>query len=716
MVLDRRIAAATLIVCVALVWIRPARPGAAARSPVAKPWVCLAASAIGPLFRDVVATSACRPPTTIDVWPPMARFRRAADPIQPPAAPANLAATVVGQTVILGWSAAAGGPSSYVLQAGSATSLADLADADTGSLATTLTVTNVPPRAYFVRVLARNSSGTSPPSNEIVVIVGGGCASAPDRPTSLSASVTGVAVTLAWQPPLTGCPPSSYIVQAGSAPGLSDLANFSTGSTATTFAANNVAPGSYFVRVLAAGAAGLSTPSNEVPLVVGGCAGPPGATTSLAARVSGANVQLAWLPPTGSPTGYVISAGSAPGRADLGAIPTGSTSTTFFASNVGAGTYYVRVAATNACGAGPASNDVIVRVDPTSTFRQAGTVFRSTLAGDFAIVRVLPDNYIPLTVMQAADSRLHGFAVAQSFAPVSAPILFSLQPSGLDFGITHVFGNGDAFTPVLFQAADGNLYGTTDFRGEFGHGTIYRMTLAGVFTSLYSFVGGPDGSIPMGMMQGGDGNFYGVTEDGGQFLHGTVFRRSGDGSVAALHSFLDTTEGFLPTPLVQAGDGNLYGALGGGGPLRNGTIFRITPAGGFSIVHAFTGSADGGFPSTGMILGADGSLYGTTDTGGALGRGTLFRMTLSGDLTVLHAFSGNAADAWLPTGLVQAGDGNLYGTSFAGGLFDNGTLFRVTPAGAFTVLHMFSGGIDDGAGVRGLIQARDGNLYGTTDR
>ena len=193
-----------------------------------------------------------------------------------PGPPANLVPAVVGMTVTLGWDAPVMGDpvSSYVIDAGSSAGFADLASFDTGGVATALTVTGVPSATYFIRVRARNAAGTSPASNEVIVAVGSAspCAFPPDAPTGLSPSVAGTTLTLTWFAPSSGCAPTAYAVQAGSAPGLSDLADARTGSPATGFSADNVPDGTYHLRVRGANGAGLGPPSNEVVAIVG--AGP----------------------------------------------------------------------------------------------------------------------------------------------------------------------------------------------------------------------------------------------------------------------------------------------------------------------------------------------------------------------------------------------------------------------------------------------------------
>ncbi len=197
---------------------------------------------------------------------------RASAATSAPGAPAGLSAAVGGTTVTLTWVGPSTGdaPTSYQVEAGSATGAADLANFNTGGTATTLVVTNVPSATYFVRVRAVDSAGASAPSNEIVVIVtGGGPCAVVGVPSSLTSTVSGSVVTLNWSAPAGGCPPTSYVIQAGSTAGGANLANFSTGSVLTTYVANGVGNGTYYVRVYATNGNGLSGPSNEIAVVVG---------------------------------------------------------------------------------------------------------------------------------------------------------------------------------------------------------------------------------------------------------------------------------------------------------------------------------------------------------------------------------------------------------------------------------------------------------------
>jgi uncharacterized repeat protein (TIGR03803 family) len=181
----------------------------------------------------------------------------------------------------------------------------------------------------------------------------------------------------------------------------------------------------------------------------------------------------------------------------------------------------------------------------------------------------------------------------------------------------------------------------------------------------------------------------------------------------------DGADGSQPAALIWATDGNFYGTTNAGGATNYGTVFKMTPGGKLTTLYTFCAAADcadGTAPGS-LIQASDGNFYGTTASGGdsaspcaAMGCGTVFKITPGGVLTTLHRFNYN--DGAYPAGLVQASDGNLYGTTSSGGL-NYGTVFKITLAGDLTTLHNFSN--DDGATpYTGLVQATDGNFYGTT--
>ena len=297
--------------------------------------------------------------------------------------------------------------------------------------------------------------------------------------------------------------------------------------------------------------------------------------------------------------------------------------------------------------------------------------------------------------------------------------------------------NGAQPMSGLVQGTDGNLYGTTCYGGTSTlFGTLFRFTPStGTLTLLYNFDDGANGGWPTGgLVQGTDGNLYGTTFVGGanainQMYGGTVFKFSlATGTLTTLYSFTanpSNTDGGGPAAtLIQASDGVLYGTTCDGatstGSGLPGTVFKITTAGTFNNLYSFTGDANGSSPS-GLIQGSDGNLYGEASGGGVYNDGTVFKITTNGTLTTVYTFTDNSVtfDGAGPVGgLAQGNDGNFYGVTGSGPYLnvwasDVGTVFVITPSGQLTTLYAFSGtnGISPGAG---LVQASDGNLYGTT--
>jgi uncharacterized repeat protein (TIGR03803 family) len=298
------------------------------------------------------------------------------------------------------------------------------------------------------------------------------------------------------------------------------------------------------------------------------------------------------------------------------------------------------------------------------------------------------------------------------------------------------FDGADGTSPgaSLVQGPDGRAYGTTVYGGARGSGSVFRITREGTLTTLYNFCASDncvDGAAPIaGLVLGTDGSFYSTTQDGGDNGFGTVFKITPTGTLTNLHSF-DLSDGAAPAQgLVQATDGDFYGTTLRGGvvndtcPMGCGTIFKITPEGTLTTLHSFN-SIDGANPQYGALIQAvDGNFYGTTAEGGDNGNyGTVFKITRDGILTTLHSF--DSIDGASPGGwLVQATDGTFYGTTAAGGIstcvpYGCGTVFKITPGGALTTLYSFciqSNCTDGEIPEAGLVLATDGSLYGTTAR
>ena len=196
----------------------------------------------------------------------------------------------------------------------------------------------------------------------------GAAATAPASPNVLTATVVGSQVTLTWSVPTAGDPPTSYVLEAGTARGLSNLVNTELGSTTMFFSATNVPGGTYFVRLRSRNGAGTSAPSNEVEVIVGAvCTTAPG-VPALSVEVFSRTFTLTWTAQAGA-TSYVLEGGSAPGQANLANFDTQSTATRY-ATLVDPGTYYMRVRSKNACGRSVPSNEVVIFLPPyTVAFR-----------------------------------------------------------------------------------------------------------------------------------------------------------------------------------------------------------------------------------------------------------------------------------------------------------------------------------------------------------
>jgi uncharacterized repeat protein (TIGR03803 family) len=296
------------------------------------------------------------------------------------------------------------------------------------------------------------------------------------------------------------------------------------------------------------------------------------------------------------------------------------------------------------------------------------------------------------------------------------------------------FDNENGMYPngSLIQGTDGNFYGTTlSGGGHYNAGSVFQITVGGAVTTLYPGCSPTScGSSPQApLVQGTDGNFYGTFPTGGSpkmacdnWGCGTVFKIvPGAKHLTVLHNF-DSSDGYFPVSgLVEGTDGNLYGATLVGGAFNGGTLFKITPAGKLTTLYTFCAQpncSDGKGPHAALVQGTDGNFYGTTYEGGAFGGGTVFKIASSGTLTTLHSFNGTDGSSPLG-GLVQGTDGNFYGTTAAAGEGGDsaGTAFKMTPAGAFSTLYNFCSqpGCSDGKGAYGgLVQATDGNFYGTT--
>jgi uncharacterized repeat protein (TIGR03803 family) len=349
-----------------------------------------------------------------------------------------------------------------------------------------------------------------------------------------------------------------------------------------------------------------------------------------------------------------------------------------------------------------------------------------------------------MSFVQGADGNFYG--TTMNGGTNNAGTVFKITPGGAlttlyDFCTQSGCEDGSGPMAGLVLGTDGNFYGTTLYGGTSSNdGTVFKITPGGTLTTLYRF-SGADGANPGGrLLQATDGNFYGTTASGGTSTAanclvsgedkcGTLFKITPAGALTTLYSF-NAESGFNPDGgLIQATDGNLYGTtLNGGASGGGGTVFKISLGGTFATIYNFcsqAGCTDGTGPYDQLVQASNGNFYGTTagggmgtasqcDQGGGGGYGTVFELTPGGTLTTLHTFAntdGSVPDA----GLVQATDGNFYGTTACGGANSDGTVFKITSGGVLTTLYSFAGSVPVGADANGgLMQATNGNFYGST--
>ena len=317
-------------------------------------------------------------------------------------------------------------------------------------------------------------------------------------------------------------------------------------------------------------------------------------------------------------------------------------------------------------------------------------------------------------LLQTKDGNFYGTALSGGVN--SDGTVFRMTTNGI-VSLVHSFNySTDGAVPysALTQGTNGSLYGVTYFGGTSGYGTVYRMTTNGVISVLSQLNYTTSGGYPVaGVVQGRDGSFYGPTLEGGLSGYGTLFKVTSGNAFSTLRSFNGDNGAYSSSLLLQAADGNFYGTAENGGTNGGwGTVYRTTPAGVITPLVSF-GYTDGGIPVAGLVQDTDGTFYGTTYYGGTNGVGSVFKMTAEGALTSLYSFSGDADGSNPFGGIMLSRDGNLYGTTESGGTYGSGTVFRMATDGTLVTLAQF----DDyqGANPEGvLLQGADGNLYGTT--
>jgi uncharacterized repeat protein (TIGR03803 family) len=326
---------------------------------------------------------------------------------------------------------------------------------------------------------------------------------------------------------------------------------------------------------------------------------------------------------------------------------------------------------------------------------------------------------------------------------VSVSLLCGAATAQDDLRVLYHFGYGnDGHYPDtdLVPDAAGTLYGMTVQGGFWNSGTVFRFQpepVGWTLWTIYEFTSGPDGGQPYGgVTLDTAGNIYGTAVVGGDWTGcpedgcGVVWRLQPDGLGGwvqdVIHAF-QNIDGYGPGgPLSFDAQGNLYGMTPGGGGFGMGTVFQLrpTPTGPWQhrVIHHFTGGEDGGGGSKArLLIEPDGTMYGVATTGGAYGLGTAFRMApvpgTGWEYEVLHAFRGIPDGIFPYGGLIKDAQGNLYGTTYYGGVDDLGTVYRLSQVGGTwtsTVLHDFAGGNDGAYPISALAFGTNGAMYGTT--
>ncbi|HEX4641749.1 MAG TPA: choice-of-anchor tandem repeat GloVer-containing protein, partial [Chthoniobacterales bacterium] len=298
------------------------------------------------------------------------------------------------------------------------------------------------------------------------------------------------------------------------------------------------------------------------------------------------------------------------------------------------------------------------------------------------------DEANPTVVIAGTDGNLYGATGPKAVGDVNG-MIFKLTSAGTFTPIYHFQDSKGTHATTLVQAADGNFYGTAagdSSGGFFNHpaslhnpGIFFRLTPAGVFTVLYTFTGGADGSFPNSLVQGKDGNFYGSTYYGPETPpnlfngNGTIFKITPTGVLTTLCSFTGASDGANPGNVVEGADGNLYG-IADSGTTR--TVFKLTPAGQRTTVYNLQGT--NGTASAGLLASTDGNVYGTTKDGGIPKAGTIFRITPAGQVST-WAFDG-AGTGGQPSRPFEGAEHSLYGATAVGGTSNKGTVYRLNMA------------------------------------
>lgn len=318
----------------------------------------------------------------------------------------------------------------------------------------------------------------------------------------------------------------------------------------------------------------------------------------------------------------------------------------------------------------------------------------------------------------SSSSRL-GVSQTAAFVAVVFVLTLLLSASALGQTVTTLenfngHNGANPFLEALVQGRDGNLYGTTYSGGAYSLGTVFRFNRADNHIAVIHSFAGTEGSFPAGgLTLDTDGYYYGTTDYGGSAGVGVLFKISSTGTYTALHSFLGGSDGEFPAaPPIQADDGNLYGTTNGGQGIPA-TLYKFTRAGDYSVIYTFDSATGAGV--YGLIQASNSRLYVTAEGGGAGDCGSIVELTLAGVAKEIHSFNceHDGGGTYPVAALIQASNGNFYGTAANGGASDFGVVFEMGPGlGEIEHYSFTSAGARSPQG--GLVQGTDGNLYGVS--
>ena len=392
------------------------------------------------------------------------------------------------------------------------------------------------------------------------------------------------------------------------------------------------------------------------------------------------------------------------------------------------------------CGLVESTNGALYGTNPNGGTNGIGSLFALNKDGSaFTVVHRFvsdgTDGQAPSPgLVRTRDGGLYGTALNSGRNGVGTVFKLNGDGAGYETVFNFSYAGGDGVNPQrsLVEGVDGSIYGTTPYggaglnqgpAGQFGRGIVFKMNKDGSgYKLLHSFSQGGDGESPeAGLLTANDGTLYGTTSSGGSNTFGTIFKLQSDGAGYAILHHFNGLDGQSPTcELIKGTDGMLYGTTSGGGSNNSGIVFKLaTDGNGYGILHQFTfAGGDGMQPASGLVEGHDGSLYGTTYSGGSNNFGTVFKVQKdAAGYMILHAFNYDGVDGLRPnSSLVAGSDGALYGTTTQGGSLDYGTVFKMNSDGTgYQILHSFGAwpGPDGQFPAGNLIEGGDGALYGT---